>query len=727
MKKILTVLKIAGIALLPQNAFRSPMRAAVWMSTVVSILWALGALVGIIKVPALPALVMSFWVSLTLIFTVLCEAITESFSREQTASLKTARDGLKAHRLNNLGAAPQTPENWSKTLSGELVSRSKGAENKNTFVDPSSRSDASAGGGISRGSSAHGDESDALTEEIPASSLITGDLVIVRAGEIIPSDGEVVSGIAAVDESALTGESAPVIRESGGDRSAVTAGTKVLSDWVIIKVHAVAGENFLDQMIKMVEGAKRQKTPTEISIEVILTLLTLIFLVLSIAVAALSAAWSHVKGIPSSFGVIETIGLFLCLAPTTIGALLPIVGISGMLRLIKANIIAKSGQAVEAAGNVSMMMLDKTGTITMGDRQAREFYPYNGLSEKEFAAEAQLTSLADTTPEGRSIVVLAKEKFGFRKENYDSEKIKFIEFTAQTKMSGVDLPEKQLRKGAASAIEQWLKNQRLGFPDEIRQRVSQIASMGGTPLVLADNKNGVRGVVALRDVVKGGLKERFAQLRALKIETVMVTGDNPLTAASVAAEAGVDRFIAEATPEQKLKLIREMQAQGHVVAMSGDGTNDAPALAQADVALAMNSGTQPAKEAGNLIDLDSNPTKLIEVVQIGKQNLITTGALTTFSLSNDIAKFFTLLPAMLALLFPSLRILDVIGFSSPAQAMRVALIFNAVIIPLLLPLALIGTPQPKTTDRVLLKHIVIYGLGGAAIPFILMKVIQLIP
>ncbi|NBO20147.1 MAG: HAD family hydrolase, partial [Proteobacteria bacterium] len=400
-------------------------------------------------------------------------------------------------------------------------------------------------------------------------------------------------------ESALTGESAPVIRENGGDRSGVTAGTRVLSDWIIVRVHSVSGESFLDKMILMVEKTQRQRTPTEISIEVVLSLLTILFFVLSLAIASLALTWGRVKGVHTPFGPIETIGLFLCLAPTTIGALLPIVGISGMLRLIKANIIAKSGQAVEAAGNVDVMMLDKTGTITLGDRQAREFYPFNRISEKALAEDAQLASLADTTPEGRSIVVLAKEKFGIRQEQFDAATMRFVEFTAVTKMSGVDLAGRQLRKGAASAVEQWLKNLRLPYPDEVRQRVNDIASKGGTPLVLADNKNGVRGVIALRDVVKGGLRERFEQLRQLKIETIMVTGDNALTAASVAAEAGVDRFIAEATPEMKLNFIRDLQAKGHIVAMSGDGTNDAPALAQADVALAMNSGTQPAKEAGN--------------------------------------------------------------------------------------------------------------------------------
>ena len=670
MKRILTVLQLTLVGLSPKAAIKGPMRFVVWVSTVVSIIWALLSCFRVVNTPAAEALSMAGWVSLTLIFTVVCEAVAEGFSRQQTESLKAARSALKAKRVEE--AVQNAP-----------------------------------------------------FEEIAATELKAGDLVVIVAGEIIPADGMVVAGIATVDESALTGESAPVIRENTDERAAVTAGTKVLSDWIVVRVRAVSGESFLDKMIAMVEGSKRQKTPTETSIEVILTILTLLFLILSVAVAAISMAWGNVKHTNSPFGLIQTIGLFLCLAPTTIGALLPIVGISGMLRLMKANIIAKSGQAVEAAGNVDVMMLDKTGTITLGDRQAREFYPVEGLDEKEFASVAQLSSLADTTPEGRSIVVLAKEKFGLRQEQFDAANMNFISFTAQTKMSGVDLPDRQIRKGASSAVEMWLKNNNFTMPSVLLEHVKRISSQGGTPLVLADSKNGARGVIALRDVVKGGLPERFQQLRNLKIETIMVTGDNPLTAAAVAAEAGVDRFIAEATPERKLKLIRELQALGHTVAMSGDGTNDAPALAQADVALAMNSGTQPAKEAGNLIDLDSNPTKLIEVVNIGKQNLITIGALTTFSLANDIAKFFTLLPAMLSTLFPSLKILDVLGFTSPIQAMTVALIFNAAIIPAMLPLAIIGTPRPDKSEGLLTKHLLIYGVGGAAVPFFAMKLIQM--
>lgn len=670
MKNWGTVVQLTLEGLLPANAFRSPMRAVVWLMTLLAIAWAAAdAWEG--KPGAGRMLEMAGWISLTLLLTVVCEAVAGGMSRRQTQSLKATREGMKAMRV-------QTPEK------------------------------------------------DAPAEEISATLLQTGELVRVCAGELIPSDGEVVAGIATVDESALTGESAPVIRENSDERSSVTAGTRVLSDWIVVRVRAVAGESFLDKMIAMVEGSKRQKTPTEISIELVLTLITLLFLALALAVAALSHTWAGVLNKTSAFGVIETVGFFLCLAPTTIGALLPIVGISGMLRLMNANIVAKSAQAVEAAGNVDIMMLDKTGTITLGDRQAREFFPVGGLSEKDFAQEAQLASLADTTPEGRSIVILAKEKFGIRQSGYGSSQLNFASFTAVTRMSGVDLPERQLRKGAASAIEQWLKNQQLPFADAARAMVTKISKQGGTPLVLADNKTGVIGVIALRDIIKGGLRERFEQLRKLKIETVMMTGDNPLTAAAVAAEAGVDRFIAEATPEIKLKTIRELQARGHLVAMSGDGTNDAPALAQADVALAMNSGTQPAKEACNLIDLDSNPTKLIEVVQIGKQNLITIGALTTFSLANDIAKFFTLLPAMFANLFPALRPLDVVGFAGPADALRVALIFNAVIIPLMLPLALAGSPKPQKAQGLLTRHLLVYGIGGAAAPFVLMSLIKML-
>lgn len=670
MKTAWTMLRLMIAALLPQNALRSPLRAVVWLTTALALGWAVADAVEQ-KPHASQSLVIAGWISLTLILTVVCEAVAGGLSRQQTQSLKATREGLKARRVES--ASPDAP-----------------------------------------------------SEEVPATLLKPQELVLVRAGELIPCDGEVVAGIATVDESALTGESAPVIRENSDERSSVTAGTRVLSDWILVRVKAVSGESFLDKMIAMVEGSQRQKTPTEISIEVVLTLMTLIFLALSLAVAVLSNTWGELLKKPSPFGVLETVGFFLCLAPTTIGALLPIVGISGMLRLIKVNIVAKSAQAVEAAGNVDILMLDKTGTITLGDRQARQFFPLAELDEKEFAREAQLASLADTTPEGRSIVILAKEKFGLRQESYDSRQMTFASFTALTRMSGVDLPERQLRKGAANAIELWLKNQGLPMPQAARELSAKIAKEGGTPLVLADNKTGVRGVIALRDIVKGGLRERFDELRRLKIETVMMTGDNPLTAAAVAAEAGVDRFIAEATPEIKLKTIRQLQAQGHLVAMSGDGTNDAPALAQADVALAMNSGTQPAKEACNLIDLDSNPTKLIEVVQIGKQNLITIGALTTFSLSNDIAKFFTVLPAMLSGLFPSLKPLDVINFADPAQAMRVALIFNAVIIPLMLPLALMGSPKPQKAEGLLARHLLIYGLGGAAAPFVLMQLIKLL-
>lgn len=673
MKKLWTVLRLTAEGLLPGAALGSPMRLLVWTATVVCLGWASANSLGWVAGNAIQSWTMAGWVSLTLIFTVLCEAIAEGLSRQQTSSLRAARSSLNANKIAT--ADPKAP-----------------------------------------------------IEKISATSLKAGDYVIVNTGEIIPADGAVVEGIAMVDESALTGESAPVIREPSDERAAVTAGTRVLSDWIIVQVRAASGESFLDKMIAMVEGSKRSRTPTETAIGTILTLLTALFLVLSITIACLGHAWAQVKDSPSPLGVISTVGLFLCLAPTTIGALLPIVGISGMLRLMKSNIIAKSGQAVEAAGNVDIMMLDKTGTITMGDRQAREFYPYGDITEREFASQAQLTSMADTTPEGRSIVILAKERFGLRQEQFDKEKqnVVFIAFTSVTRMSGVDLPERKLRKGAAAAVEQWLKNHNLSLPTEVKEWVDKISMEGGTPLVLADSVKGALGVIALRDIVKGGLRERFEELRRLKIETVMVTGDNPLTAAAVAAQAGVDRFIAQATPEMKLNYIRQLQAQGRTVAMSGDGTNDAPALAQADVALAMNSGTQAAKEAGNLIDLDSNPTKLIEVVHIGKQNLITIGALTTFSLANDIAKFFTLLPATLATLFPSLSGLDIIGFQSPTEALRIALIFNALIIPLLLPLALWGSPKAQKTDGLLVRHLLVYGVGGTVAPFAIMYIIKLL-
>ncbi len=661
---LLKILRLALAELSPRAAFKSPIRAIVYLATVGAILWALGACVGLVKTPPLMALSLAFWISLTLIFSAFTDAVASHQAREQTDRLRTARNALKAKKLCKA-------------------------------------------------------DCEAPIEEIPAALLKTGELIIVRAGETIPADGEVILGTAAVDESALTGESAPVIRSCETQHASVTALTRVLSDWIIVKVRSAAGESFVDKMLLMVERTRRQQTPVEASIETYLLAQTVLYLFLTIAIGSFSAVWAQFGNVENPFGTLELIALFLCMAPTTIGVLLPIVSLAGMLRLMKANIVAKSSHVVEAAGNVDVVLLDKTGTITLGDRQACRFFPCGNLAEKEFAREAQLASLSDNTPEGRSIVILAKKRFGLRQN--ETAKLQFVPFSAQTQMSGVDLENRRLRKGSVAAIGRWLQKIGREIPPELQRRASRISSEGGTALVLADDHSGARGVIELRDVIKGGLAERFEKLRELGIETIMITGDNPLTAASVAAEAGVDRFIAEATPEEKLRLIREFQKQGHTVAMTGDGTNDAPALAQADVALAMNSGTQPSKEACNLIDLDSNPTKLIEVVQIGKQNLITIGATLTFSMANDIAKFLTLLPSMASGIFPQLARFDLLKFASPAQALQVALIFNALIIPLLLPLALSGSPKPQNTRGLLLKHILLYGLGGAAIPFILMR------
>lgn len=557
-------------------------------------------------------------------------------------------------------------------------------------------------------------------EEIPAEQLRKGDTVIVSAGELIPADGEVVEGIASVDESAITGESAPVIRESGGDRSAVTGGTKVLSDRIVVRVTANPGDSFLDHIIKLVENASRKKTPNEIALTILLAALTLIFLAVVISLKFF--------GIYSGISVPITVlaALLVCLIPTTIGGLLSAVGIAGMGRMIQENVIAMSGRAVEAAGDVDVLLLDKTGTITLGNRQAAAFIPAPGIETLELADAAQLASLADETPEGRSIVVLAKDKFNIAERDLRQLGADFIPFSAHTKMSGVDLDERKIRKGAADAMERFVKGQGGKFPPEVHAVVETVAKNGGTPLVVADGPK-VLGVIQLKDVVKGGIKERFAELRKLGIRTIMITGDNPLTAAAVAAEAGVDDFLAEESPEAKLALIRDEQAAGHLVAMTGDGTNDAPALAQADVAVAMNTGTQAAKEAGNLVDLDSNPTKLIEVVKIGKQMLITRGALTTFSIANDVAKYFAILPAMLVGSFPSIAPLNIMRLNSPEGAILSAVIFNALIIVALIPLALRGVRvRPLTATQMLSHNLMIYGVGGIVAPFVGIKIIDML-
>jgi K+-transporting ATPase ATPase B chain len=560
---------------------------------------------------------------------------------------------------------------------------------------------------------------------VPASALKRGDVVLVEAGDFIPCDGEVIQGIASVNESAITGESAPVIRENG-DRSAVTGGTRVLSDWLVIRITANPGETFLDRMIAMVEGAKRQKTPNEIALNILLAALTVIFLLATATLLPFSlySVQSIAQGAPITVTVL--VALLVCLIPTTIGGLLSAIGIAGMDRMVQANVIAMSGKAVEAAGDVDVLLLDKTGTITLGNRQATAFLPADGVSDQALADAAQLASLVDETPEGRSIVVLAKEKYGLRARDIHELGATFIPFTAQTRMSGVNLNGREIRKGSDNAIEAYVIARGGQFSSAVRSSVDAISTRGGTPLVVTEGAR-VLGVIALKDIVKGGIKERFAELRRMGIKTVMITGDNPQTAAAVAAEAGVDDFLAQATPEAKLKLIREMQAGGRLVAMTGDGTNDAPALAQADVAVAMNTGTQAAKEAGNLVDLDSNPTKLIEIVEIGKQLLMTRGALTTFSIANDVAKYFAIIPAAFASTYPALAVLNIMGLATPASAVLSAVIFNALIIIVLIPLALRGIRyQPIGAAPLLRRHLLVYGLGGIIVPFIGIKLIDLL-
>ncbi|NAT79142.1 K(+)-transporting ATPase subunit B [Dickeya dadantii] len=567
---------------------------------------------------------------------------------------------------------------------------------------------------------------DAASQKVPADSLRKGDVVLVSAGEMIPCDGEVLEGGASVDESAITGESAPVIRESGGDFASVTGGTRVLSDWLVIQCTVNPGETFIDRMIAMVESAKRRKTPNEVALTILLVELTIIFL---LVVATLSPfSWFSVMANNSGtvISITVLVALLVCLIPTTIGGLLSAIGIAGMSRMLGANVIATSGRAVEAAGDIDVLLLDKTGTITLGNRQASAFLPAPGVSEQALADAAQLASLADETPEGRSIVVLAKQRFGLRERALRDLDATFVPFSAQTRMSGVNIQERTIRKGAVDALRRYIEANQGQFPAEVEDAVAGVARQGGTPLVVAEGKR-VLGVVALKDIVKGGIKERFAELRSMGIKTVMITGDNPLTAAAIAAEAGVDDFLSEATPEAKLALIRQYQAEGRMVAMTGDGTNDAPALAQADVAVAMNSGTQAAKEAGNMVDLDSNPTKLIEVVHIGKQMLMTRGSLTTFSIANDVAKYFAIIPAAFAATYPQLNALNVMQLHSPASAMLSAVIFNALIIVFLIPLALKGISyKPMSAAALLSRNLWIYGLGGLLVPFVGIKLIDLL-
>lgn len=568
------------------------------------------------------------------------------------------------------------------------------------------------------------DKSDVV--EVASNDLKKGDIVYVLANEQIPMDGEVIEGAASVDESAITGESAPVIRESGGDRSAVTGGTTLVSDWLVIRITAVSGESFLDKMIAMVEGASRKKTPNEIALQILLVTLSIIFLAVSATLLPFTEFASKQADAGAAISITNVIALLVCLAPTTIGALLSSIGIAGMSRLNQANVLAMSGRAIEAAGDVDVLLLDKTGTITLGNRKASEFLPVDGVTEQELADAAQLSSIADETAEGRSIVVLAKERFDIRGRDFAEMHAEFVPFTANTRMSGIDYQENTIRKGAADAVRAYVTANGGTYPKECDTIVSKVAGAGGTPLVVVRN-NQVLGVIYLKDIVKNGVKERFLDLRKMGIKTIMITGDNPMTAAAIAAEAGVDDFLAEATPEAKLELIREYQREGHLVAMTGDGTNDAPALAQADVAVAMNTGTQAAKEAGNMVDLDSSPTKLIDIVRIGKQLLMTRGALTTFSVANDLAKYFAIIPVLFYGIFPQLEALNLMGLTSPTSAILSAIIYNAVIIIALIPLSLKGVKyREMPAGKLLSRNMLIYGLGGLIAPFIAIKLIDML-
>jgi len=655
----------------PRHQVRNPVMFVVLVGSILTTLLWIQALLGTGEAPASFILAISLWLWFTVIFANFAEAMAEGRGKAQADSLRKAKRDISAKKL-----ADPTKRNQYNTVSAVTLRR--------------------------------------------------GDVVLAEAGDFIPGDGEVIEGVASVNESAITGESAPVIRESGGDRSSVTGGTQVLSDWLVIRITTNPGESFLDRMIGLVEGAKRQKTPNEIALNILLASLTIIFLLATVTLLPFSifSVTAADEGAPVTVTVL--VALLVCLIPTTIGGLLSAIGIAGMDRMIQANVIAMSGRAVEAAGDVDVLLLDKTGTITLGNRQATHFFPVPGIDEKQLADVAQLSSLADETPEGRSIVVLAKDKFGLRQRNVQELGATFVPFTAQTRMSGVNLNGRQIRKGAADAVEAYVRAQGGQFPAAVRTTVDTIARSGATPLVVAEGKT-VLGAVQLKDIVKGGIKERFAELRRMGIKTVMITGDNPLTAAAIAAEAGVDDYLAQATPEAKLKLIRETQSGGRLVAMTGDGTNDAPALAQADVAVAMNSGTQAAKEAGNMVDLDSNPTKLIEIVEIGKQLLMTRGALTTFSISNDVAKYFAIIPAAFATTYPVLDKLNVMNLATPQSAILSAVIFNALIIIVLIPLALRGVKyQPVGAATLLRNNLLVYGLGGLIVPFIGIKVIDLL-
>ncbi len=668
---IKTAIRDSFVKLTPQHQIRNPVMFTVYVSSLMTTALLIQALMGQGEVPTNFIFSISLWLWFTLLIANFAESMAEGRGKAQAHALRKTRSDLQAKKL----------------------------------AKPSK---------------------DAKITLVQSNHLHVDDVVLVEAGDFIPGDGEVIEGIASVNESAVTGESAPVIRESGGDRSSVTGGTQVISDWLIVRITSNPGESFLDHMISLVEGAKRQKTPNEIALTILLITLTIIFLSVCITLLPFSMYSVAQAGEGHVVSLIVLVALFVCLAPTTISSLLSAIGIAGMDRMIQANVIAMSGHAIEAAGDVDILILDKTGTITLGNREACEFIPADGVSMDALANAAQLASLADETPEGRSIVVLAKEKYGLRGRELSNLNATFIPFKAETRMSGANLPGCQIRKGAAMAIHAYIRDIGGYFPASVQQNVDSISRQGGTALVVAE-KNKVLGIIHLKDIVKGGIKERFNQLRLMGIKTIMVTGDNPLTATAIAAEAGVDDFLANATPVEKLNLIRQLQSKGHLVAMAGDGTNDAPALAQADVALAMNTGTQAAKEAGNLIDLDSNPTKLIEVVEIGKQLLMTRGSLTTFSLANDVAKYFAILPAAFSSTYPVLNNLNIMHLAKPESAILSAVIFNAIIIIFLIPLALHGVSyRHEGAAKLLRNNILIYGLGGLVVPFIGIKFIDLI-
>lgn len=656
--------------LAPQQQWKNPVMFVVYMGSILTTGLCVESLYQSDNFQLNFMLAITFWLWFTVLFANFAESIAEGRSKAQAASLRGAKRELMAKKLDE----PRHGSDYTKVVSTDLR---------------------------------------------------RGDVVLIEAGDFVPADGEVIEGAASVDESAITGESAPVIRESGGDFSSVTGGTRVLSDWLVVRVTVNPGEAFLDRMISMVESASRQKTPNEIALTILLVALTLIFLLTTVTLLPYSiySVDTAKSGTPVSITVL--VALLVCLIPTTIGGLLSAIGVAGIGRMMQKNVIATSGRAIEAAGDVDVLLLDKTGTITLGNRQASGFYPIGGISEKELADAAQLSTLADETPEGRSIIVLAKQKFALRERNIQALGATFVAFSAQTRMSGVNIGDRQIRKGATDAVRAYVESQQGKFPEEARKLADNVARKGSTPLLVAEN-NRVLGVIELKDTVKGGIKERFVELRRMGIKTIMITGDNRLTAAAIAAEAGVDDFLAEATPEAKLKLIRQQQAEGRLVAMTGDGTNDAPALAQADVAVAMNSGTQAAKEAGNMVDLDSNPTKLIEIVETGKQMLMTRGALTTFSLANDLAKYFAIVPAAFASTYPELGALNIMRLSSPDSAILSAVIFNALIIVALIPLALKGVAyRPQSAEVLLRNNLLVYGGGGVVVPFIGIKLIDL--